>query len=126
MFERFRRWQARVPTLIVVMWIMAAGTPAGAQVPGGGSGETSALDLNRRSAELYRQGRYADAIALLREAYRRKPEPVIQYNLARACEMLEDYACAITAYESYLSGAHPPDRAAIEARVAHRPPQLAR
>lgn len=125
MFERFRRCRSRLPTLFVVMWIMMGpGAAARAQTPGA-SGETSALDLNRRSAELYRQGRYAEAIALLREAYRRKPEPVIQYNLARACEMMEDYACAITAYEAYVSAGHPPDRAAIEARIARCRTQLA-
>ncbi|MGH9886239.1 MAG: hypothetical protein ACREBE_11965, partial [bacterium] len=77
-----------------------------------------ALEYNRRSKELYREGHYAEAAQLLREAYRLKQEPVLQYNLARTCEKMADYACAIAAYESYLAGAAPADRAAIEARLA--------
>ena len=100
--------------------IAVLGTPARAQV---GAGEEQALDLNRRSAELYRQGHYSEAAALLREAYRRKPEPVLQYNLARACEMMADYSCAVAAYESYLAS-HPADRAAVEIKLAGARAQL--
>ncbi|HKA88220.1 MAG TPA: hypothetical protein VKE22_11155 [Haliangiales bacterium] len=96
--------------------------PARAQVSD--TAEERALELNRRSAELYRQGNYAEAAALLREAYRLRPEPVLQYNLARACEMMADYACAVGAYESYLAS-RPADRAAVEAKLAAARAQLA-
>ena len=43
---------------------------------------------------------------------------MLQYNLARTCEKMADYACAIAAYETYLAGAAPADRAIIEARLA--------
>ena len=82
------------------------------------SDEALALDLNRRSKELYREGHYAEAALLLREAYRLKREPVLQYNLARTCEKMADYACAIAAYEGYLADAAPADRDTIEARLA--------
>lgn len=74
--------------------------------------------LNGRSAELYRQGRYPEAAELLREAYRLTPAPVIQYNLGRTCERMDDYTCAVAAYESYLASDSPPDRAAVEALLA--------
>jgi tetratricopeptide (TPR) repeat protein len=99
-----------------------AGAPARAQVSGDPSAE--AADLNRRSKKLYQDGRYAEAAVLLREAYRLKPEPVIQYNLARSCEKLADYACAVAAYESYLAS-HPADRADVELQLASCRAQLA-
>jgi tetratricopeptide (TPR) repeat protein len=96
-----------------------AASPAYAQVAKGSLAEASALALNHRSKELYQQGRYAEAVALLREAYRLKSEPVLQYNLAHACEKMADYPCAIAAYESYLASAETSaDRAAIEAQLA--------
>lgn len=82
------------------------------------SAEDQAVKLYQRSAELYRQGSFEEAAALLREAYRRKPDPVLQYNLARACEEMGDLECAIAAYEKYLLSANPTDRRAIEQRVA--------
>jgi tetratricopeptide (TPR) repeat protein len=105
------------PTVAIMTAAVAliATSPARAQDT---TAEASALALNRRSHELYRQGRYAEAATLLREAYREKPEPVLQYNLARACEHMADYACAIEAYESYLANAHPEDRASVEAQLA--------
>jgi tetratricopeptide (TPR) repeat protein len=96
-----------------------------AQVPAEPSAEVRAVDLNRRSAELFRQGRYSEAAALLREAYRLKPDPVLQYNLARACDLMADYACAVAAYESYLTKAQPTDRPAVEARLASSRARLA-
>jgi tetratricopeptide (TPR) repeat protein len=78
----------------------------------------SAIELNHRSAELYRNGHYSEAAALLREAYRIQPEPILLWNLARACEMLSDYACAVAAYESYLPNAGPGDRISVEQRLA--------
>ena len=111
---------SRARAVTVVAWIITAvvAWPAHAQRPRDAAAEASALELNRRSRELYRQGHYAEAAALLREAYRRKPEPVIQYNLARACEMMDDYACVVAAYESYLPNARPEERTAIDARLA--------
>jgi len=80
-----------------------------------------AVELFRQSAELYREGKFREAVDLLREAYRLKQEPVLLYNLGRACENMgaEGSACAIDAYSRYL--AENPDaknRGAIEQRIA--------
>jgi tetratricopeptide (TPR) repeat protein len=116
------RSPSRRPVLVIAVVVaMSAGVvvgPAHAQATSDRSAEAAALALNHRGNELYQQGRYAEAVALLREAYRQKPEPVLQYNLARACEKMADYACAIAAYESYLASARAPaDRAAVEAQL---------
>jgi len=105
------------------MIVTAIAIPAHAQVSS--SAEDTALALNRRSHELYEQGRYTEAAALLREAYRLSPVPILQYNLARACERKADYECAIAAYESYLPHAQLGERAEIEARLARYRQRLA-
>src|SRR5262249_8464203 len=53
------------------------------------------------------------------DAYRHKPQPLLLYNLARACEGMGDLVCASDAYARYLE-ADPssPDRGAVEQRVA--------
>jgi tetratricopeptide (TPR) repeat protein len=76
--------------------------------------DNSAIRLYERSAELYRAGRFAEAAELLRDAYRRAPDPVLLYNLGRACERMGDLPCVIDAYKRYLANASPPDRGAIE------------
>lgn len=126
MTMRSRRWQTSLSVLIVaVITTVAARTmPAHARGEGDRSLDT-ALALNRRSSDLYRQGRYGEAIALLREAYRLNPDPILQYNLARSCEQLGDYVCAIDAYETYLAAAEPSDRVSVEARLARCRARLA-
>jgi hypothetical protein len=54
----------------------------------------------------------------LREAYKNEPDPTLLYNLGRACEGMGDDPCAIDAYERYLKEASPPDRGAIEKKIA--------
>jgi len=78
-----------------------------------------ALELFRQSEQAYRGGRFSDAASLLREAYGIHPEPILQYNLARALEGMGDRQGAVTAYEHYLSEAtQVEDRGAILQRVA--------
>jgi tetratricopeptide (TPR) repeat protein len=110
-------------TAIAIVIVTAIAIPAHAQVSS--TAEETAFALNRRSHELYEQGRYAEAATLLREAYRLKPVPILQYNLARACERMADHECAIAAYESYLPDAPSDERAAIEARLVRYRQRLA-
>ncbi|GAC1543502.1 MAG: hypothetical protein NVS3B10_31560 [Polyangiales bacterium] len=78
-----------------------------------------AVALYRKSQQLYKDGKFAEAAQLLREAYALSPDPVLLFNLGRACEAQQDLECAVDAYERYLSKSSPPDRAAIEARIAN-------
>jgi tetratricopeptide (TPR) repeat protein len=125
--SRPRSRQASLLVICVAMIaVVAIGTvPAHAQDAGNRGAVEAAAQLNRRSNELYRRGRYGEAITLLREAYRLNTNPVLQYNLARSCERLGDYACAVEAYEIYLAGAEPSDRSSIEARLANCRARLA-
>jgi tetratricopeptide (TPR) repeat protein len=78
-----------------------------------------ALALFHRSMESYRAARFAEAADLLRRAYAISPEPILQYNLARALEGLGDLPGAVKAYEQYLaSGIQIVDRPALNERVA--------
>jgi tetratricopeptide (TPR) repeat protein len=78
----------------------------------------AAYELNKQSAERYREGKFSEAAELLRKAYAIDPDPTLLYNLGRACEGMGDDACAVDAYERYLTAANPPDRGAIEKKIA--------
>jgi tetratricopeptide (TPR) repeat protein len=80
--------------------------------------DARAIELYEESLLHYREGRFKEAAELLRELYRAKPEPVLLYNLGRACEGMGDLACAIDAYTRYLrDDLVAKDRGAIERRV---------
>lgn len=73
-----------------------------------------------QAAELrYQEGRYADAIELLNEAWQIHQAPPILYNLGRAHEELGAREAAIDAYRRYLS-AEPrsPVRPELEERIS--------
>jgi tetratricopeptide (TPR) repeat protein len=80
--------------------------------------EARALQLFEESVSLYQQGRFADAVVLLRRAYAMHEEPVLLYNLARALEGEGNYEDAVDAYGRYLETAGEiPDRGAIERKI---------
>jgi tetratricopeptide (TPR) repeat protein len=118
------RRRRRVPFWLagLMVTVVTGGASPAAAAP---AAEDLAVGLYQRSAELYRQGRFAEAAVLLREAYRHRPDPVLQYNLARACEEMGDFSCAVEAYEKYLAGANPSDRSVIEQRLARCRARLA-
>ena len=77
-----------------------------------------AMELFNQSAEAYRRGDFQEAADLLTRAYELQPEPVLQYNLARALEGLGDLGGALDAYTVFLRDMpETPDRGAIEARM---------
>ena len=80
--------------------------------------DARAVELFQQSADRYREGRFREAADLLREAYAREPEPLLLFNLGRACEGMGDAPCAIDAYTRFLAAKTPSDRGAIESRVA--------
>jgi tetratricopeptide (TPR) repeat protein len=51
---------------------------------------------------LYKQARYADALAKFEEAYRIKPHPVILFNIGKCYEHLGDIPKALRNYRDYL------------------------
>jgi tetratricopeptide (TPR) repeat protein len=116
----------------VAAFVLAASAPRSAHAaddapaPAATSADARAADLFEQSARAYREGRFRDAVALLREVQRVKPAPVLDYNLARAYEALGDGPAAVAAYERYLAeDSSAPDRAGIEAKVAVLRQQIA-
>jgi tetratricopeptide (TPR) repeat protein len=85
----------------------------------------AAIELYQQSSEKYRAGEFKEAADLLRKAYAIEPDPVLLYNLGRACEGMADDACAVDAYERYLALASPADRGAIEKKIATMKARLA-
>jgi tetratricopeptide (TPR) repeat protein len=81
-------------------------------------GDPRAEKLFTESAELYREGRFAEAAQRLEDAYAISPEPVLLYNLARAYEGMGETERALSAYRRYLE-ADPTtrDRRSIETRI---------
>jgi len=78
-----------------------------------------ALTLFERGRRHYNEGRFADAVRLLREAHALVPDPVLLYNLARALESQGDFEGAVEAYTRYVrENPDVPDRGAIEQRTA--------
>jgi tetratricopeptide (TPR) repeat protein len=89
------------------------------------SDKQRALQLFKESEAAYEQGRFNDAITLLRDAYALKKEPVLLYNLGRALEGVGDLEGAIKAYEDFLvADPKAPDRGALEQRIATMRRQL--
>ncbi len=80
--------------------------------------ESRAIELFERSAVKYRQGQFAEAAALLRQAYELRPAPVLLYNLGRALEAQGEPTEALDAYRRHLAGRPTAaDRVATEERV---------
>ncbi len=101
---------------------LALGAALQLAVVGGAHAAPAASDraqiLFEQSETAYREGRFDEAISLLKEAYRLTPDPVVFYNLARAYEGKGDLEQAASAYERYLAeGKDIPDRGALEKKI---------
>ncbi|WP_437577888.1 hypothetical protein [Sorangium sp. So ce887] len=57
----------------------------------------------RRGVELYNEADYSAALTEFRRAYALAPAYQVLYNVAGACYQLRDYACALRAFERYLT-----------------------
>jgi tetratricopeptide (TPR) repeat protein len=115
------RWLLLVALTAPVLTSLLAARPAQAgdrsarPVP---TARARALELFEQSAKAYREGRFQDAIDLLLEARRVKPEPVLMYDLGRAYEALGNLPQAADSYATYLlEDPRAPDRRAIEIRI---------
>lgn len=78
--------------------------------------ETRALSLFEQSATAYHEGRFADAAALLEQAYALHPEPVLLYNLARALDAEGEMDEARDAYQRFLSSSPDAEQAPLATR----------
>lgn len=70
--------------------------------PAAADDATRAKDIFKVAQKLYKEARYADAIAKFEEAYVLKPSPVIIYNIGKCHEQLGDVPKAMRSYRDYL------------------------
>jgi tetratricopeptide (TPR) repeat protein len=72
----------------------------------------------RKGAELYRAGKWREAIEEFEAAYRLKPHGAIHFNVAQCREKLAEWPGALRAYEDYLREVpDAKDRAAVRASM---------
>ena len=101
-------------------------TPAQPPKPAQNSADERAFTLYEQGRAAFREGRYKEAVVLLLESQRLKPEPVLDFNIGKAYEALGESAKAITHYEAFLKNvADVPDRPEIEAKLAQLKHSLA-
>ncbi|WP_437953857.1 hypothetical protein WME98_26520 [Sorangium sp. So ce296] len=89
-------------TLALVAAAIVSGFPGGALArPADKTAEADARF--RRGVELYKEADYGAALTEFRRAYALAPAYQVLYNVAGACYQLRDYACALRAFERYLT-----------------------
>lgn len=100
---------------------LAAALLAAALLAGPARAEDDAAEAKarfRKGADLYRAGKWREAIAEFEAAYRLKPHGAIHFNVAQCREKLAEWPGALRAYEDYLREVpDAKDRAAVRASV---------
>lgn len=124
------RRELRLATAVAVLTTFISGgfgaTASVARADEKADRDSRALDLFEKSEAAYESGRFADAIALLRQSYELKKEAVLLYNMGRAYEGLGELANAARAYEGFLTAQpNAQDRGALERRIVTLRRQLA-
>jgi hypothetical protein len=71
-------------------------------VPARADDVAEARALYRDGTQLYKAGRYREAVAAFEAAYRKKPHGAIHYNLAQCREKLGEWPAALRGYHDYL------------------------
>ena len=80
----------------------------------------------RRGADLYRAGKWREAIDAFEAAYRLKPHGAIRFNVGQCRERLGEWPAALAAYEDYLREVpDAKDRAAVRASMGKIEARLA-
>jgi tetratricopeptide (TPR) repeat protein len=72
------------------------------EAPAAADPTQKARELFLAAQKLYKEARYADAIAKFEEAYAVKPSPVLFFNIGKCHEQLGDVPKAMRAYRDYL------------------------
>lgn len=80
--------------VLVALPAIAADPPNKASVDEG-------RDRFKRGVELFKEGDYRGALIEFRRANEVAPNPKIQFNIGQTCLELQDYACALRAFEKY-------------------------
>ena len=94
-----------IHALLIALFLAAPPAPKAkpAAAPEAESGDVAkAKELFQWGQKLYKQARYAEAIAKFEEAYSVRPHPVIYFNVGKCWEQLGETAKALRAYRDYL------------------------
>ena len=97
---------APVGALCALVVCLLGVSPARAAAPTGDAARFA--DLYERSAEAYQNGRFDQAVSLLRQAYALRPEPTLLFNIGLAQEEAGDLRGALDTYRRYLVEAKDP------------------
>ena len=99
----------RILLLAVLLALPAAGGAADPASPTSPAPPSPTFDpaaeartAYRRGADLYKAGKYREAISEFEAANRMKPSPALQFNIGQAWEKLGDPAAALAAFARYL------------------------
>lgn len=87
---------------LVIALLLSAPKPAPAPAAADAVEVKKAKALFQAAQKLYKQGKYADAIAKFEDAYAVRPHPVIFFNIGKCWEQLNDTARALRAFRDYL------------------------
>ncbi|HEY6006501.1 MAG TPA: PEGA domain-containing protein, partial [Anaeromyxobacter sp.] len=110
----------RTAATLAVLALLAAPPPAR------GDDVAEAKARFRKGAELYRAGKWREAIAEFEAAYRLKPAGAIHFNVAQCREKLSEWPGALRAYHDYLREVpDAKDRAAVRASIERNERRLA-
>ncbi|MDP3155887.1 MAG: PEGA domain-containing protein [Archangium sp.] len=90
-----------IPALLIAL-LLTAPKPAPAATADESGAVKKAKELFQSGQKLYKQARYAEAIAKFEEAYLVRPHPVIYFNIGKCWEQLGETAKALRAYRDYL------------------------
>ncbi|HET7826311.1 MAG TPA: PEGA domain-containing protein, partial [Anaeromyxobacter sp.] len=105
-----------------VLAVLALLAPA----PGHADDVAEAKARFKKGAELYRAGKWREAIAEFEAAYRLKPAGAIHFNVAQCRERLSEWPGALRAYHDYLREVpDAKDRAAVRASIGRVEGRLA-
>jgi hypothetical protein len=87
--------------------------------------EVESKKFHARGDAAYDGGRYADAVANYREAFKLGPKPALLYNIAYCEELLGDYENAYLDYQRFIAAA--PDhkkRSEVDAKLVELPAKI--
>lgn len=88
--------------LVLALGVPTLGaTPPDAEAQARATAEVQAATLAQQGIDLFKQGRYADALALFDASFQLSPVPVVAWNLARCHEELEHPDEAVAAFERF-------------------------
>jgi tetratricopeptide (TPR) repeat protein len=90
--------------LLLAAFLALPGVAGAADPPDAPSAEAAAAAraAYRRGADLYKAGKYREAIAEFEAADRLKPSPALQFNIGQSWERLGDHAEALASFARYL------------------------